>query len=359
MAPKVLKKIIPVLVAVVLTVLTVNFLLREAAKKKTAEFSGTVEATEVNIGPKVPGRVVHLPFREGDTVKKGDVLLRLDDREAKAGLERAAAGLEASKNALKEGDARLEAGEMSQKTASAEVALSEAEYEKTRVILDESRRKFQRIRKLYEEGFASNDDLDTYTAKYNEMKEALRAEEARVRAAMSKTEELASSVKAMRRLLETLRARVRERQADVSLEKVRLDDMTQGAPVNGTVAYRAFEPGEFVPAGATVLTVVDLSDKWVRIDLDETFVGRLGPGAEFEVRAGGLDRVFKAKVFEMGREAEFATQRDVTRGKQDIKTFRVKLRVEDPEGFLKPGMTVIASPFSWQAVPAAGAPCPR
>ncbi len=91
MAAKVVKKIIPALVAVVLTVLAVNFLLREAAKKKTAEFSGTVEATEVNIGPKVPGRVVYLPFKEGDTVKKGEVLLRLDDREAKAGLERAAA----------------------------------------------------------------------------------------------------------------------------------------------------------------------------------------------------------------------------------------------------------------------------
>jgi HlyD family secretion protein len=59
------------------------------------------------------------------------------------------------------------------------------------------------------------------------------------------------------------------------------------------------------------------------------------------VTAEGLPgRVFKGKISEIGRYAEFATQRDVVRGREDIKTFRVKVRVEDPDGLLKPGMTV-------------------
>jgi HlyD family secretion protein len=105
--------------------------------------------------------------------------------------------------------------------------------------------------------------------------------------------------------------------------------------------FKALEKGETVSPGVTILTIVDLADLYVRVDLDETMVGNISLNSEAIIRTVGTpQRTLKGKIYEIGRYAEFATQRDVTRGRQDIKTFRVKVRFADTGGVLKPGMTV-------------------
>ena len=100
---------------------------------------------------------------------------------------------------------------------------------------------------------------------------------------------------------------------------------------------------EHATAGATIMTVVDPANLYVRIDLEETAVAAVPLHAAARITAEGLPgKEFAGRVIEIGRYAEFATQRDVTRGRQDIKTFRVKVKPDDPGGLLKPGMTVFA-----------------
>jgi HlyD family secretion protein len=112
-------------------------------------------------------------------------------------------------------------------------------------------------------------------------------------------------------------------------------------PVSGTVIFKALEKGETVSPGVTILTIVDMGSLYIRVDIEETLIGSVALDSESFVRAEGIpDKVFKGRVSEIGRYAEFATQRDVTRGRQDIKTFRVKIKVTDTGGLLKPGMTV-------------------
>jgi len=113
------------------------------------------------------------------------------------------------------------------------------------------------------------------------------------------------------------------------------------SPIAGTVVFRAFEEGETITPGVTVLTIVDMDNLYVRLDIDETRISGVVLGKEAEITLEGLPgRVIKGRIMEIGRYAEFATQRDVVRGRQDIRTFRVKIDAGDHGGVLKPGMTV-------------------
>jgi HlyD family secretion protein len=95
-----------------------------------------------------------------------------------------------------------------------------------------------------------------------------------------------------------------------------------------------------VPAGVTIMTIVDTKDIWVRVDVEETTVAKIKLGNTAYIKVDAFpNEEFKGRVMEINSEGEFATQRDVRRGKQDIKTFRVKVKIDEPKGILKPGMS--------------------
>ena len=136
-------------------------------------------------------------------------------------------------------------------------------------------------------------------------------------------------------------ANLKESEANLSYNIAKFDDTTMTSPISGTVVLKSLEKGEMVSPGMTVLTIVDMGDLYVRVDIDETLINSIAIGGEALIKAeGNSNAVFKGTVSEIGRYAEFATQRDVTRGRQDIRTFRVKIKPGDTGGRLKPGMTV-------------------
>jgi hypothetical protein len=110
------------------------------------------------------------------------------------------------------------------------------------------------------------------------------------------------------------------------------------SPLTGIVSLRVAREGEFVPAGAPVVTVVDLKDVWVRAQVEETLVGQLVIGQPLAVILASDERL-TGKVIFISPEGEFATQRDVDRVKRDIRTFGIKVAVENPSGRVHPGMT--------------------
>jgi HlyD family secretion protein len=135
---------------------------------------------------------------------------------------------------------------------------------------------------------------------------------------------------------------VSEAKDAVKVSRAQLDYSYIYSPVDATVEYRSHEPGEVISPGTSILTLVDLSNLWVRIDLEEGYIGQVKVGNKAEVTLERMPgKVFEGVVFDIGREGEFATERDVTRGRQDIKTFRTRIRVDNPENILKPGMTVL------------------
>ena len=126
---------------------------------------------------------------------------------------------------------------------------------------------------------------------------------------------------------------------------VRLGYTNVYAPVSGTVSVRAARQGEVVNIGAPIVTIVDLSDTWARAAIPETYADHIGYGDVLRVRLPG-GTVTSGKVFFKGVEGDFATQRDVSRRKRDIKTIVLKVRLDNPKGAFVPGMTaeVLVSP---------------
>jgi HlyD family secretion protein len=108
---------------------------------------------------------------------------------------------------------------------------------------------------------------------------------------------------------------------------------------------RAAREGEVLNPGSPIVTIVDLSDTWVRAAIPETQADHIGLGDTLRVRLPG-GSIVSGKVFFKAAEADFATQRDVSRRKRDIKTIALKVRLENPKGAFVPGMTaeVLVSP---------------
>src|SRR5262249_22568753 len=110
------------------------------------------------------------------------------------------------------------------------------------------------------------------------------------------------------------------------------------APIDGIVNVRAVRAGEYVNPGQPVVTLINPDDLWVRADVEETYIDRVRLGDKLTVRLpSGVER--EGTVFYRGLDASFATQRDVSRTKRDIKTFEVRLRVDNSDRRLAVGMT--------------------
>jgi multidrug resistance efflux pump len=138
-------------------------------------------------------------------------------------------------------------------------------------------------------------------------------------------------------------------EAQLKEAEVRLGYTKIYSPVTGTVLVRAAREGEVVSAGQAIVTVVDLSDTWVRAALPETDADHIGLGDTLKIQLPG-GTMTSGKVFYKAAEADFATQRDVSRRKRDIKTIVLKVRLDNPKGAYVPGMTadVLVSPQQLQ-----------
>lgn len=144
--------------------------------------------------------------------------------------------------------------------------------------------------------------------------------------------------------LERDRGSVLAATGQVQLYNDQLSDTVIRSPISGVVVSKNLELGEWANPGTPILTVDDLSTVWVRVDVPETELGsiKLGEPARVTVPTHP-PLIFEGRVMAIGQEGQFATERDVRRGRQDIRTFYVKVRVLKAEGTLKPGMTAEVS----------------
>lgn len=288
----------------------------------TLAVSGTVEATDADLGFLLPGRVAEVVPTEGTTVAAGTELARLDARELDAQVAAAQADLDAARAAL----AEVEAGARGQDIASAEAALRSAEAR-----AEEADRNADRARTLFEGGAISRQALDRAQAE----RDAARASADQARERLDLIREGARE--------ETLRAaRARRAQAEARLASAEASrsNAVIVAPFEGIVTVRHREPGETVPAGAPVLTLLDPSDRWIRVYVREDRLGAVRMGARASIVSDTYpDRVIEGEVVFIGSEAEF-TPRNVQTAEERIRlVYPVKVRITgDPEFVLKPGL---------------------
>jgi len=307
----------------VLAALTTWLVLRNGNGAAAAiSASGTVEATEADLGFQVPGRVEEVVPHEGDMVTGGVELARLDTGELTAARDAAAAQLQAAEARL----AELRRGSRPQEVLQAEAAVRSAQQR-----ADEAGRDAERTQKLFDGGAVSQQALDR----------ALTARDM-AEAALDQAQQTLALVREGPRV-ETVRAQeamVQQARANVARAEAALTNAVVYAPFDGRVTVRHREPGETVSPGAPVLTLLDPDDRWVRIYVREDEIGRVKLGMGARITSDTYpDKVYQGEVTFIGSEAEF-TPRNVQTTEERIKlVYPVKVRVSgDPDFELKPGI---------------------
>ena len=231
---------------------------------------GIVEAPEVNISSRIAGRIAELKVIEGDTVRRGQLVCRIESADIENQLEHA-----------------------------------RAELQRAKVDVIDAQRTERRYRQLVEQKVVAPEQYDDAVTHLDQAKAA-----------------------------------VASAQANVHLYTDQLNDTRVLSPIDGIIVNKALEAGEWANPGTTIVTVDDLSEIWARVDVQETDLPALNIGKPAMVTLPTRPpMVFSGKIVAIGQEGEFATERDVQRGRQDIRTFYVKVRILQPGGVVKPGMT--------------------
>jgi HlyD family secretion protein len=283
--------------------------------------SGTVEATETQLGFQAPGRLAEVMVREGDRVAAGDALARLDLEELSARREQADAAHAAALALL----AELERGARPEEVAQARSARDAA-----RQRLLDAERELNRAVRLEEGGAISQQALDkarlnhdVARSQYEQAQDQLKLVEAGPRA-----ERIAAQ-----------RAQVRQAEAAVRAVDVALASGVVRAPFAGVVTVRQREPGAVVPPGSPVVTVMDPSDRWVRIYVAGDRIGAVQVGSPVIITADTHpDREYAGEVTHIASAAEFTPKNVQTREERVRLVYAVKVRITGDAGFdLKPG----------------------
>ncbi len=297
-------------------------LLRGGSDDGVVEASGTVEATEADLGFQIPGRIEHIAVDEGDPVVSGDELAWIDRRELMAQRRAAEAQSAAALARLTELQRGFREEEIAQGRSSLRAATQR---------LRDAERDRERARRLYEGGAVSRQRLDdAETAVTVAQSDYERAQESlRVLETGPRREQIAAQ-----------RSLVEQAEAVVAQLDAALDHALIRSPFGGVVTVRHREPGETAPAGSPVLTIMDPNDRWIRIYVREDEVGRLALGGTAAISADAYpDRTYTGRVVFIADEAEF-TPRNVQTTEERVKlVYRVKVQIGSDSTFdLKPGL---------------------
>jgi len=310
-------------------------------KAEVIHTTGIIEGIEVNLSPKISGRISEICCNEGDKIKAGQVAIRLESEDLEASVNQARAGVERANADIMVSESAIESSKANIKSAEADIKTAESDVEKAKVQMELAKIEMDRSEELYKKNYVSKESLDLALTTHNVSVADYASSKSRLTSAFSRRDSAIAQLSTAESQLQSGRANLKQAEANLAYNKAKLADTVITSPISGAVVFKALEKGETVSPGVTILTIVVLEDLYVRVDLDETLVDNIALNSEAIIRTVGTpQKTFKGTVYEIGRYAEFATQRDVTRGRQDIKTFRVKVRFGGTGGVLKPGMTV-------------------
>lgn len=290
----------------------------QASTDKNVEW-GRADAKEIDVNSKVAGRVVELLVKEGDEVKEGQVIARIDKRDLEAQKAQYEANIEAIQaqqvqaaavTTMQSGTttSALEQAQSAENKARSDLALAEADY--------------NRFSELVAEGAVAQQVFDQYATKY----EVAQAQAGLGQTAVNQANEAATARK------------LEQAQAALQQIEVSLDETEIKAPFDGVITEKYVEEGSMISNGTPLVAVQDPTDNWVDIKVPETQLSRFSLGDEITLVARDGETKVTGTITDISKKAEFATQRATSeRGDAtDIVSFNVKIQIDSP--VLRPGM---------------------
>lgn len=268
-----------------------NYMNRPELPKSIAFGNGRIEATEVDIATKIPGRLIDVSVNEGDVVKTGQIVAKLDTDELNA--------------KVKQAQAQIQQARENRNYALAIVRQRQSE-------LNLARKNLARSQNLYVNNNISLVQLQQHESALDTLSAALAAAKTQIIAA----DNAISAALAQKEAIET-----------------NIDDSTLKSPVNGRVLYKMLEVGEVIGSGGKVLTVLEIDDIYMTIFLPTADAGRVKIGSEARIKLDALDAAIPARVSFISPEAQFTPKEIETESEREKLMFRIKVKI-DPT-FLK------------------------
>lgn len=301
----------------------------------TLTASGTIEANEVLIGAEVGGKVISIPVREGEPVKEGQEIARIDDSMIKwqvAQGEATAKAAEARLGETRKGSrveqirqAESGAAQMKALKASANASLTAAQDD------------YYRVKELFKQGAATEQQLNISKTKLDAAESQYQAASAQEKTALEQVNLLKAGASS-----ETVSAAQEAfNQAVAAWEglKVQWEKTKIVSPLGGILTEKVVEKGETVNPGSTVAVVTNLKDLWVEVYIGEADLGRIKLGDEALVLVDAFPgEKFPGKITYISHEAEFTPKNVQTKEERTNMVFQVKLSLDNGEEKLKPGM---------------------
>lgn len=280
-----------------------------------ASGNGRIEATEIDVATKLPGRISEVLVDEGALVKSGEVLAKMDTASLQAQYAQALADEQQARDAETAAKAQVALREADARAAEAQVALREAD-------LDAASRRYKRAQALAGEGAASQQELDDTRA-------STRGSEAAVTAAQSQVIAARAAIDAARAQLVGSHSKIEAATAAATRIKSDIDDSVLTSPRSGRVQFKVAEPGEVLAAGGRVLNLVDLSDVYITFFLPEAAAGKVKLGSEVRIVLDAMpETAIPAKVSFVADVAQFTPKSVETASERQKLMFRVKARID-------------------------------
>jgi HlyD family secretion protein len=311
-----------VLLAAIAAVVVIGFFM---LKPQEEMIQGQVEATEIRVSGKVPGRILSFRFTEGQKVSKGDTLVWLDSPEVLAKLEQA----EAAEDAANAQNMKAIKGARSEQISAAYEMWQKAVAGK-----EIAKKSFDRVQQLFSKGVMAEQKRDEAEANYKAMVATEKAAKSQYDMAKNgaEREDKMSAVALLKRA----------KGAVAEVESYRKETYLT-ASIDAEITEIFPKVGELVGTGAPIMNLVDLSDCWVTFNVREDLLKDLRMGAEFKAKVPALDnREINLKVTYLKDLGSYAVWKSTkVTGQYDAKSFEVRARPTAPVDGLRPGMSVL------------------
>ena len=306
---------------------------------------GTVDANEVVVSSRIPGRIQQLTVDEGDSVTAGELIATIQSEDLAAARNAAEATAASQHFKLQQ---TQDTQQQTQGSTTSQVANAQAQLQVAQASLLQAQAQYQQqaadsnrtvalakqgvmSRQASEEAAAS---LHAAQAAVDAARQSVAAAEASLKLAQANTLQAQAAAKTVA----STRSEVQSAKALLNQAQVELGYANVVAPISGKINVRAARQGEVVSPGTPIVTITDLTQTWVYAPLPETEADsvQLGDSLRVVMPSGAT---IQGKVIAKSAEADFATQRDVSRRKRDIKTIQLKLLIDNPGMKFVPGMT--------------------
>ena len=277
--------------------------------------NGRIEATEIDIATKLPGRLAEVLAAEGDFVQAGTALARMDVAALQAQRSEAVARHAQAQHGVATAHAQVALRESDLRATQAQVALRESE-------LDAAQRRLARSTELARDGASSQQELDDDRARQRSAQAGVTASKAQVDAARA-------AIQAARTQVTGAEAQVAAAQASIERIDADLHDATLTAPRDGRVQFRIAQEGEVLGAGGRVLNLVDLSDVYMTFFLPATAAGRVAIGSEARIILDAAPHiVIPATISFVSATAQFTPKTVETASERQKLMFRVRAQID-------------------------------